>query len=115
MAYNELLADRVRAALGHVQRVQEKRMFGGIAFMVNGKMCITVGDNRLMCRIDPDLHEAAIKRKAVRPVRMRGKEYKGYVYVHEDGIKSDRDFSCWVDLCLGFNRRIKAPQKSKGK
>ena len=56
-------------------------MFGGITFMVNGKMCISVGRNRLMCRIDPELHELAIERRGVRTVTMNGRAYRGFVHV----------------------------------
>jgi glucose/arabinose dehydrogenase len=63
MAYNEKMTNRVRAALAHLPKVEEKKMFRGIAFMVDGKMCISVGDTRMMCRIDPALHEAAVEKK----------------------------------------------------
>ena len=73
MAYNEKLTNRVRAALAHLSNVEEKRMFRGITFMVNGKMCISVGDDRIMCRIDPDMHEEAIKKAGTRTVTMKDK------------------------------------------
>jgi hypothetical protein len=59
---NSELTERLRAALTGVPRVEEKRMFGGTAFMVNGKLCITARPGRLMCRIDPELHAHAIRR-----------------------------------------------------
>ena len=115
MASNEVLTDRVRSALAHIPRVEEKKMFGGITFMVNGKMCISVGHNRLMCRIDPALHETATQRKGARTVKMKGREYKGFVYVHEEGIKSKKDFDYWVRLSLDFNKRAKSSRKRKRK
>lgn len=57
-------------------------MFGGTAFMVNGKMCITAGLHRLMCRIDPVRHQTALKRKGARTVRMKGRTYIGYIHVN---------------------------------
>ena len=72
MAYNEKLADRIRKALSHVRNVKEKKMFGGLAFIVDNKMCITAGADRIMRRIDPAIHEEVIKRKACRTVIMRG-------------------------------------------
>ncbi|NJK95714.1 MAG: TfoX/Sxy family protein, partial [Bacteroidales bacterium] len=57
MAQNEILTQRVREALVHLEDVQEKKMFRGITFMVNGKMCFSTGDQRLMCRIDPSIHD----------------------------------------------------------
>ena len=59
MAHDERLASRVRAALAHRQDVEEKKMFGGITFLVGGKMCVSVGKTRLMCRIDPAVHDAS--------------------------------------------------------
>jgi TfoX/Sxy family transcriptional regulator of competence genes len=66
MAYNEELAERVREALAHLPKVEEKKMFGGIAFMVNDKMCITVGKDRIMCRIDPAIHDDILAKKGTR-------------------------------------------------
>ncbi len=83
-------------------------MFGGITFMVNGKMCISVGPNRLMCRIDPELHEQAIEREGVRTVQMNGRRYRGFVHVREEAVASKRDLNYWVSMCLEFNTRAKA-------
>ncbi len=83
-------------------------MFGGITFMVNGKMCISVGPNRLMCRIDPELHEQAIEREGVRTVKMNGRAYRGFVHVREKAVASKRDLNYWVSVCLEFNKRAKA-------
>ena len=73
MAYNEKLTNRVRIALAHLPKVQEKKMFRGITVMVNEKMCISVGDNEIMCRIDPELHEACVAKKGCRSVVMKGR------------------------------------------
>jgi TfoX/Sxy family transcriptional regulator of competence genes len=113
MAYNESLAQRVRAALARIPRVEEKKMFGGLAFMVNEKMCINVGKDRLMCRIDPAMHENALKRKGCRTVIMKGREYKGYVYVNEEGLKTKEDFDYWIKLALDYNKQAKASTKKK--
>ena len=106
MAYNEKLTERVRTALSDIPSVEEKRMFRGITFMVNGKMCISVGDDRIMCRIDPALHEVAIKKNAARTVIMKGREYIGYVYVQENEITSKEDFDYWIGLALEFNLKV---------
>jgi len=74
MTYNQVLKDRVKTARAHVPHVEEKQMFGGIAFMVNRKICISVGRDRIMCRIDPAIHELALKRKGCETVRMRGEK-----------------------------------------
>lgn len=113
MAYNEKLAKRVREALSHLSDVEEKRMFSGVTFMVNGKMCISVGNDRIMCRIDPAIHENVVERKGARTVQMKGRDYKGYVYVNEDGIKTKKDFDFWVGLSLEFNKKAKASKPVK--
>ena len=113
MAYNEKLTARVREALGNLPKVEEKRMFRGVTFMVNGKMCITAGDNKIMCRIDPALHEEAVKRNGCETVKMKGREYKGFVYVSEEGIKTKKDLDYWVRLALEFNKIAKSSKKKK--
>jgi len=111
MAPHEVLTERVRAALEHIPRVGERKMFGGITFMVNGKMCISAGHNRLMCRIDPDLHDTAITRRGARTVKMKGRAYRGFVYVREEAVASKRDLDYWVRLCLAFNKQAKPSRK----
>jgi len=113
MAYNEKLTNRVREFLVDIPDIEEKRMFRGVVFMVNGKMCITVGDNEIMCRIDPDLQEMALKMKFVRQVVMKGRNYSGYVYIHEDGMITKEDFEFWIKLALDYNKRAKASKKQK--
>jgi TfoX/Sxy family transcriptional regulator of competence genes len=114
MSYSEKLANRVKQALSHLPKVEEKKMFSGITFMVNGKMCISViSSNRIMCRIDPGLHEDAVKRNNCQPVVMRGREYKGYIYIHEEDIKTEEEFNYWINLALDFNSKAKASKKKK--
>ncbi len=107
MAYSEKLANRIRETLSGIPKVEEKKMFGGIAFMVNEKMCITVKNSRIMCRIDPDIYQEAVKRKGCHPVIMRDKEYKEFIYIEEEGIKSKKDFDYWISQALNFNKKIK--------
>ncbi len=111
MALNEKLNSRIREILTGVKNVEEKRMFSGVTFMVNGKMCISAGNDRLMCRIDPDLHEAVLKNTGVKPVLMKGREYKGFIYVKEDVLKNKKQLKYWVGLCLEFNQKAKASKK----
>lgn len=91
MANSETLITRVREALAGVPKVKEKRMFGSIAFMVNDKMCISAGHDRLMCRIDPATHDEAIRQKGVTTVLMGGREYKGYVHVSGKVVRTAGD------------------------
>ncbi len=113
MAYDEKLADRIRKALAHLPNVTEKKMFGGLAFMVDNKMCITASADRMMSRIDPAIHEEATKRKGCRSVIMRGREYRGYVHVDEDSIKNKKDFDYWIKLALDYNKVAKASKKKR--
>jgi TfoX/Sxy family transcriptional regulator of competence genes len=113
MAYNEKLTNRVREALADVKKVEEKKMFSGITFMVDGKMCISVGDDRIMCRIDPAIHEETIQKKGCRTMEMKGKEYKGYVYVNEESLKTKKDLDYWTGLALDFNKKAKASKKTR--
>ncbi|MEJ7684026.1 MAG: TfoX/Sxy family protein [Segetibacter sp.] len=84
-------------------------MFGGLAFMVGGKMCIAVGKDRIMCRIDPAIHDEAVKRNGMETVKMGGREYKGYVHINEDVLKKDFDY--WIKLALDFNKIARASKK----
>lgn len=113
MAYNEEFTDRVREALAEVKGVHEKKMFRGITFMVNDKMCMSVGDDELMCRIDPALHNELVEKNGVRGMVMKGREYKGYIYIHEDVLKTQKDLNYWVTLALEFNKHAKAAKKKK--
>jgi len=111
MAYNKILTDKVRMALGNFPDIEEKRMFSGITFMVDGKMCISVGNDRIMCRIDPVIHEQVIHKNACKTVIMKGREYKGYVYIQEEGLTTKEDVDYWVGLALDFNKKAKATAK----
>lgn len=108
MARNEVLLSQVRAALAPVPGVNERRMFGGTAFMLRGKLCISVRAGRIMCRIDPALHEAALEHEGSRTVVMRGREYRGYLYVDAEAVRAKRDLDYWVGLALDYNKRAKA-------
>jgi len=108
------LIGRVRAALRGRIDFQEKRMFGGVTFMVREKMCISAGKGRIMCRIDPDVHESALKREGCRTVIMKGRQYRGYVYVDEDALKAQSKLDYWVNLSLEYNgKSTKAPRKRR--
>ncbi len=111
MAYSEKIAQSIRHALKHLDNVKEKKMFGGLAFMVNGKLCLTAGPKRMMCRIDPQLHEQEVKKAGCSTVVMGGKKYKGYIHIQEESLKKEEDLKHWIDLALDFNEQL----ISKGK
>lgn len=109
------LTDRVRRALAHQPAVTEKRMFGGVAFMVNGKMCVTVGDHadhQMMVRIDPAAMQRALARKGASPARMRGRAIKGYVFLVQEAVTTKRDLDRWVRLALDYNATITTPDRA---
>ena len=116
MSYNNELASRVRAYLSEKEgfNVEEKAMFGGLAFMVNDKMCINVGADQLMCRFDPDLTEELAEKPGFLTMVMNGKQLKGYCYVEPAGYKSNKDFEFWINHCLDYNdRAVASKQRSK--
>lgn len=88
-------------------------MFGGVTFMVRGKMCVSVGKDRIMCRIDPAVHRAALTRKGVSTMRMKGRDYLGFVHVKADAVRAKRDLDHWVGLALEFNARRKPPARKR--
>lgn len=111
MAYNQKLADRVREALENVDKVEEKEMFRGLTFMVDGKMCISVSGDELMCRVDPTRSEEFLERPGTRPMMMKDKQLDGYLYVDDSGYTRPADFKFWVDECLSFNPKAKRSKK----
>ena len=116
MAYSEKLAERIRIRLAEIPKVEEKFMFGGVCFMLKGKMCIGVVQDEMMCRIGPEIYETALEKKGCREMIFTGKPMKGYVYVSDEGMKSNKDFDYWINLCLEFNVKAKAAKKkSKSK
>ena len=117
MAYSEALADRIRESLAHLSKVEEKHMFGGVCFMVNGKMCIGVVKDEMMCRIDPAMDSVVLEKHGCRAMDFTGRPMKGYVFISEEGMKTKKAFEYWVSLCLEFNSKAKASKKKpkKGK
>ena len=80
-------------------------MFGGITFMVQGKMCVSVGKERIMCRIDPAVHDAALQRKGCRTVVMRGRQYRGFVHIDAEAVRTKASLDYWVGLALDYNEK----------
>ncbi len=115
MAYNEKLSDRIREAIAELPKVEEKHMFGGVCYMINGKMCIGVVKDEMMCRIDHEIYETALEKKGCREMIFTGKPMKGYVYVSEEGMKTKKKFDYWIELCLDFNKKAKASKKKTKK
>ncbi|MCC6290061.1 MAG: TfoX/Sxy family protein [Chitinophagaceae bacterium] len=117
MAYDIKPADRIRAYLSNISglEIEEKKMFSGLAFMVNGKMCINVSGDNLMCRVDPELQEEIAEKRGYEPMIMKGKALAGYCYVNPNGFKTKKEFEYWIKLCLDFNHRAVSSKKAKTK
>ena len=112
MAYDEMFADRVKKIF-HAKRVrfEEKKMFGGLCFMVKNKMCVGVQKDTLMARIDPEIHSDALSRKGCREMIFTGRPMKGFVYVDPEGTEKDKDLEAWIQLALDFNPKAKASKR----
>jgi TfoX/Sxy family transcriptional regulator of competence genes len=108
MAYDEAVAERVRGALGKNPDVVEKRMFGGIAFMVRGNMCCGVIGDRLMLRVGPKGYETALSRTHARAMDFTGRPMKGFVYVEPAGFPSGRDLKAWIARAMEFTLSLPA-------
>lgn len=106
MAYDEALATRVRQYFSTREDVSEKNMFGGLAFMVNGNMCVGATDHRLMARIGPTHYEKALKDMHVTIMNFTGKPLKGFVYVEPEALESDEQLHLWIRRCERFVKQL---------
>lgn len=106
MAYDENLADRVKAVLKGRRSVTEKKMFGGLCFMVNGNMACGVERNKLVVRVGPDDYEKILKQKHVRKMDFTGKPLKGFIYVMPDGLRRADSLKKWVNKGIQFAKTL---------
>jgi TfoX/Sxy family transcriptional regulator of competence genes len=107
MAYDEDLAARIRDHLGAEPGVTEKRMFGGLAFLVNGNMSVAVsGQGGLMVRVPPDDTESLLGGEHVEPMVMRGRELRGWLRVDTEGVRTSQDLEAWVERGVTFARTL---------
>ena len=107
MAYDEGLAQRLREGLADhdsvaPESVVEKRMFGGLAFMLQGNMSCGVSGEVLMLRVGPAAYEEALARPHARPMDFTGKPLRGFVYVDPPGFEADDDLAGWIELSVRF-------------
>jgi TfoX/Sxy family transcriptional regulator of competence genes len=108
MAYDEALAARVRSAFAGEPGVIEKKMFGGLAFMVRGNMACGVVGDEMMVRVGPGNYDDALSRPHARPMDFTGRPMRGMVYVAGAGFKSDSDLAAWVEAGASFARNLPA-------
>ena len=107
MAYDEVLAHRIRELLEDERGLGERRMFGGLAFLIDGNMAgAASGRGGLMVRVDPDDTRALLRRAHVGPFVMRGKELAGWVRVDDDGVRTKRQLGTWVRRGVAYARSL---------
>ena len=106
MAFSENLATRIRSCLSRKKRIIEKRMFGGIGFLMNGNMLVGVWKNSLIARLGQEQGEQALLEPHVQPFDITGKPMKGWVMVEPDGIENDEQLSLWIEKSEEFVRAL---------
>jgi TfoX/Sxy family transcriptional regulator of competence genes len=107
MAYDEHLADRIRELVAAQRGVEEKRMFGGLAFLINGNMSVAAsGRGGLMVRVPPDETEKLLARDHVEPMVMAGRETRGWLRVGAEGVKTKRQLESWIARGAGYARSL---------
>jgi hypothetical protein len=107
VAYDEELANRVRAALAPHDAVTEKAMFGGLAFLVGGNMAVGITNTaELMVRLSPEDGEAALDERHTRPFDMTGRPMRGWIVVARDGLETDAQLGTWVGRGAAFARSL---------
>ncbi|GGF32602.1 TfoX/Sxy family protein [Echinicola rosea] len=112
MAFNTLLANRIEKLLSRAeQSFETRKMMGGICFMVNGKMCIGVHEDRIMARVGPDQYEEALQQAGSMAMNFTGKSMKGYVFVDGNVVDTEPQLEYWVDKCLIFNPMAKSSKR----
>lgn len=97
MAYDETLAGRARGHIGDDPAIVERKMFGGLAYMLNGNMAFGIHGSGLMVRIDAEEHDAALAEPGVRPFDMQGRPMRGWIVVESDAVAEDVALASWID------------------
>jgi hypothetical protein len=111
MAFDEGLAERIRGCLADYPGISEKRMFGGLAFMVDGKMCVGTLGSDLMARVGPANYKAALAEPHVQEMDFTGRPLTGFVRVDAEGVTEEADLQRWCDLSVAFARSAEPSKK----
>jgi TfoX/Sxy family transcriptional regulator of competence genes len=116
MAYDEDLANRLRELLADEDAVTEKKMFGGLAFLLDGKMCVSASRNGgLLARIDPADTDAALARPHVALMQMGGRTMDGWITVAPEALKTKRQLGAWVERSVGFVKTLPPKEPRPGR
>lgn len=114
MAFDEEMAERVRREFRSRDVAwEEKRMMGGLCFMVDEKMCVGVSEDRLMVRLDPADYDQLLERTGAEPMDFTGRPMKGFLWVFEEGLHGAQGLGFWLDEALRFNPKAQAAKKKK--
>lgn len=114
MAFNEILANRVRELIAARENIiEEKRMFGGLCFMVNDKMCVGVETSRLMVRFDPALTDEVMEKEGCTPMDFTKKIMKGFAFVDIAALNTKKKLEYWINIALDYNKIAKASKPKK--
>jgi len=113
MAYNQILADRIREQLQDLESIEEKEMMGGLCFMLNDKMCVGIIKDEMMCRLDPVLYEEALEKTGCHEMNFTERPMKGWVLIDESGMKNAAEMKRWIDLAVEYNQFAKKLKKKK--
>ena len=113
MAYDEKLADRIRKAFARRKGITEKKMFSGLSFLLNGKMCCGVLEDVLVARVNPEGAEKLLEKPHVRPMDFTGRPMKGFLYVSSGGHKTDKQLVSWIERSIDFVLSLPAKRKKK--
>ena len=113
MAYDEDLADRIRELVGRERGLTEKKMFGGLAFLVGGNMAVAAsGQGGILVRVDPDESDRLVARTKARPMVMRGREMHGWLRVDADDVRTKRQLAKWVEIGVDYARSLPKKKRS---
>ena len=107
MAYDEALAQRVRELIARESGLREKKMFGGLAFLIGGHMAVAAsGQGGLLVRVDPAQSDALVTRSSARPMEMRGRELAGWLRVDGEHVRTRRQLAAWVERGVTYARSL---------
>lgn len=106
MSFDEGVAERIREVFAGRHDIVEKKMFGGLAFMHHGHMCVGIVNDTLMARVGPDQYAKALKLPYARQMDFTGKPLKGFIYVAAKGFETDKDLMTWIERCEAFTSSL---------
>ena len=114
MAYDERIADRVREIIAAEEKnIEEKKMFGGLCFMVNNKMCVCVQQHNVMLRIAPEKFQEVLEKEGCQPMKFGQRTMTGFVYVDESILNTKKKLETWLQLALEYNKFARVSKKKK--